>query len=196
MRAETTLYRSTKQTGFTLVELMIVMLIVGVFFAIFALTSAGSDNSAKAMAIIKASDDIGSSVSRLASSCGISTTVASNPLPDSGKSLLDVVMVGESEMAAAYQKCWKQASARPLMDIAQKAGTAYKVQGYDMALTGGGTAPFSFTFTKVPDEIVLLAAQKYTPDLTALTASDTTSPKIRYGTATGGARDLTVLVRP
>lgn len=196
MIAETTQYRSTQQTGFTLVELMIVMLIVGVFFAIFALTSAGSDNSAKAMAIIKASDDIGSSVSRLASSCGISTTVASNPLPDSGKSLLDVVMLGESEMAAPYQKCWKQASARPLMDIAQKAGAAYKVQGYDLALTGGGTAPFSFTYSKVPDEIVLLAAQKYTPDLTALTASDTASPKIRYGTATGGARDLTVLVRP
>jgi len=189
-------HHALKQSGFTLVELMIVILIVGVFFAIFALSSAGSDNSAKAMALIKASDDIGSSVSRLASSCGISTTVASNPLPDSGKSLLDVVMVGETEMAAAYQKCWKQASARPLMDVAQKSGSAYKVQGFDMTLTGGGLAPFSITYSKVPDEIVLLAAQRYSPDLTALAASDAASPKVRYGAATGGARDMTVLVRP
>lgn len=182
--------------GFTLVELLIVVLIIGVLLTIYIMSTSGSTGGARALALVKASDDMASSVSRLASTCGLSTTVAANPLPDTGKSLLDVVLVGESELAPTYKKCWKQASARALMDVAQKDGANYLVQGYQLTLAGGGTNPFQFTYANVPDEEVLLAAQRYSPSLTVLAASDAASPKIRYGTATGGRRDMTVVVQP
>lgn len=182
------------QRGFTLVELVVVVAIVGLLITIFAPNVLKSQDGAKSQMMLKAASSIGENWALINQTCGTSTAISGSPLPDTGKTVSDVLFGGVSNVAAAYQNCFTQSKVLALAEIGQPTASAgvYAVGGYNVTLAGGGTAALQVQYAPVPDSLVLLMAQKYNPSLSALAASDTSSAVVQYSTATAGTRTVTV----
>lgn len=188
-------FKKMKQKGFTLIELVIVVVILGVLALVVARQFGGSvTNGAKANALYEAANKVTQNWALLAQQGGASTTVASSPMILATKTAEDVVVGGSPYVAAAYQAAWSQGGLIPLTDLAQ--GTpgagAYTISSYAFTLAGGGATPLEVTYAGVPDELVLQVVQKHGSGVTTLAASDATNAVVRYGTATAGMRSLTI----
>lgn len=183
-----------RQGGFTLVELAIVVVLVGIVMTIVIAAMSGSTDSARAkllMRVAKSSTDI---ISQVARTCGTSNAIAGNPLAASGRTVLDVAFNGEPAVSATYRTCYQQAAVRPIRDSVSKNGTAWQVNSYPLNITGGGLSKFTVEYQRVPEATVLALAQSYSEGLDALAASDTTSDVVRYSAASGGTRTVTILL--
>lgn len=183
------------QQGFTLVELIVVVAIIGVIAGIGIPLFKDADNPSKAQALLSTAERVNQSLRQIAKSCSVSSAITSNPLPAASKTVSDVIFGGRANVAAAYQTCYDQSMVKPLTDSSEPGASAgvYNVQGFATTLTGGGTAPLQVGYLLVPDELVLLAAQKFNRSLSALAASDAASPILQYTTASSGTRTVTVI---
>ena len=186
--------KKRSQKGFTLVELVVVVVIVGILGAVLVGAIRGSTDGAKATAMTTASEKISNVLNVVAQACGVSSAVTGNALPAATKTLSDVIFGGSANVAAAYQPCYNSSSAKALTEQSQVVGAGvYSVQGFNVSLAGGGSAPLQVSFAAVPDAIALLVAQRYNNTLTTLAASDTTGAAVQYSTATGGTRTVTII---
>lgn len=196
MKNATQKFKRNVQGGFTLIELVVVVAIVGILIAMLAPSILGTKNNANAALLSKTAQNVSNNWMLISQSCGTTTdaTAGASPVVASGKTLGDVIFGGSANVETNYQACYKQAHVLAMSDAGQpKSGGGWTVAGYEVEFAGGGTAPFKTIYKKVPDDLVLMMASKYTPSLSALDASDTTSTVIQYGSATAGVRDVTVL---
>lgn len=186
---------SFRQSGFTLVELIVVVAIIGVIAGISIPLFKDADNPSKAQAMLANAERVNQSLRQIAKTCGVSSAVSSNPLPAAGKTLSDVIFGGSANVASTHTTCYSQSMVKPLTDSSEPGSAAgvYNVQGFAVSLSDGGTAPLKVIYSAVPDELVLLMAQKYNRTLSTLAASDTSSAVVQYSTATSGARTVTVI---
>lgn len=183
------------QAGFTIIELMIVVAIIGILIVIFAPKLFGSKEASTAMMLDSSSTSIAGNISMMATACGTTTAVGSSTIPASGKTMADVVFGGANYVSASSQACYNQAHVIAMSKVAQPDGAGgWQIKGYNVTLTGGGTNTLGIgtVISNVPDEIVLMLAQKYSPQLTALAASDTTSTNVQYGASNNGVRTVTI----
>lgn len=182
------------QRGFTLIELAVVVAILGVLIVMLAPSVLGSKSSATANLLTKSAQSIADNWILVAQSCGTTTDAAASPVILSGKSMGDVIFGGSANVDTNYTSCYSQARVLAMSDVGQPKSGGWTVSNFTVTFSGGGTAPLQTTYANVPDDIVLIMAQKYTPSLAALVATgDSTSSVIRYGAPTNGARDVTVL---
>lgn len=183
------------QKGFTLIELAVVVAVLGILLAMLAPSILGSKDSSNANLLLKTAQDGANSWTLVAQSCGTTTDVVNSPVPATpgAAGAAAVIFGGSANVAAAYQNCYNQAHVRAMADVGQSSGSGYKVGGYTLALSGGGTVPMEFQYAGLPDALVLMMAQKYTPSLSTLAASDSTSPVVQYSAAASGVRTVTVL---
>lgn len=187
-------YTKRRQAGFTLVELMIVVVLLGIIAAIVISNMVGNTDSARAQLLKRVSKSSVESIAQIARTCGTSSAVSGSVLPASGRTMLDIVFLGEPAVSATYKTCYADSSVRALRDSVTKSGSTWQVGAFPMNVTGGGLAKFNVEFQRVPEATVLALAQAYTENLTTLAASDTTSDVIRYGAASGGTRTVTVVL--
>lgn len=116
-------------------------------------------------------------------------------LPDSGKTIQDVLFGGVDNVATAYKICYGDSRVIALTDVSQPSGAAgaYNVQGFEVQLTGGGGAKLQVKYLAVPSQIVRSMAKQFNPKLDQLATSDTTSPVLQYDAAVNDMRNVTVI---
>ena len=184
------------QRGFTLIELVVVVAILGVLIAIVAPNVIGTKDGANAQLLIKTAQNISTNWSLLNQSCGTSSAISGHPLNDGTNTLEDVIFTGPTKVNSTYENCYKQSKILALTEVAQPgAAGKYNVAGYAVSFAGGGNAAMEITYAKVPENVILLIAQKYDPNFKAsdlVSAGGTIGGAIKYG-AISGTGDLTFL---
>jgi prepilin-type N-terminal cleavage/methylation domain-containing protein len=186
---------TASQRGFTLIELVVVVAILGVLIAIVAPNVIGTKDGANAQLLIKTAQNVSTNWSLIAQSCGTTTTVASNPLPDATKTPADVIFKGASEVHATYKNCYSQSKVLALTEVAQPGAAAgtYNIAGYAVDIVGGGTSPLEITYNGVPENLILLIAQKYNPQQTALVPTGETIGGVMKYSAVSGTANVTII---
>lgn len=186
-------FKKTLQRGFTLLELVVVVGIIGILIVLIAPNIAGSRDGSNAALLQKTAQDAGNNWMLISQYCGTTTDAAASPVILATKTAADVIYGGKANVDPAYQACYGQSKVMAMADAGQPSGGGWAVAGHAVTITAGGTVPLKINYAGVPDALVLMMAQKYTPALTTLAASDTTSSVVQYGTATAGTRTVTVL---
>ena len=126
-----------KQKGFTLIEIGIVLFVVGILVALFLPQfTSGIKDSGKATALYSTAQKVVQQWSQVSKECGVSTTIASNPLPDTGKVVIDSIANGTTDIAAAYDSCYTSSNVRPMGDVLGTSAT-HTVQGFTTTLADG-----------------------------------------------------------
>lgn len=186
-----------KHAGFTLIELIIVVVLIAILGAIFLPSISDTSKGAKATRIKESVADISQNWLLMNNKCGTtSAIVASHPIAASGSAIEDVLFQGLSAVHADKQACYKASKVVPLAELAEKptAATKYSIMGYELTLGGGGTAPLTATLADVPDDIVLPLIQIFDSSTTALSATAVDRAAYAYGAedASTGTRDVTI----
>lgn len=189
------------QAGFTLIELVVVVSILGFLVAIVAPSLSNSTDGAKAQSLLRVSQKLADNWMLISSSCGTTGDVANSPVTGSSAANTLLLLLGgngvgtgQYSVPAAYTACYTSASILALADSAQyDTGTsAWQVTGYVPTLSWT-SGVFKTAYASVPDSLALAVVKKYNPGLAALAASDATHPVAQYSVAASGTRTLTIL---
>lgn len=181
------------ESGFTLLELLIVVVILGIILVVVAMATVGNTAGARAKMLQRIASGSIQNINLIAQTCGTTTAITGNPVPASGRTMADVIFGGRDNVATGYLDCYQRAGVRSLRDGVSRSGTGWQVNDYPVTFSGGGTAKIAVQYQRVPDDTTLAMAQVFTADMTALAASDTTSDVVRYSAAASGTRTVTYL---
>lgn len=182
--------RKAAQRGFTLIELVVVVAVIGVLIAIVAPNITGSRDGANAQLMVRSANSIAQNWQMINQQCGTNSAVTGNPIGD----IEDIIFAGTG-IAATYQPCYTQSRVLPLTEISLASGTGYSIANYPVTISGGGTVPLEVSFANVPDTLVLSIVQRFNSNVSTLNAAGETTGAYEYGTPSGNARTITIVKR-
>lgn len=179
------------QRGFTLIELVVVVAVIGVLIAIVAPNITGSRDGANAQLMVRSANSIAQNWQMIHQQCGTNSAVTGNAVGD----IEDIIFAGTG-VNATYQACYTQARVLPLTEISVSTGTGFRIANYPVTITGGGTAPLSVTYADVPETLVLSIVQRYDSSVGALPAgASSTGAYSISGPQAGNTRSITIIKR-
>lgn len=165
-------FRKTVQKGFTLIELVVVVAIIGVLILLVVPNIAGSRDASVASLLLRTAQNAGDNWWLLNQECGTTTRIPDDNFthPVTGEmGAEDVVFGGRRYTTEWGSICYERAKIRPLADAGQSLGdSSWAVGNYGVSFSGGVSSPIYVTYFNVPDNIVRIMAQKYNPTLSAL----------------------------
>ena len=130
-----------KQSGFTLVELLMVVVILGILAYVSMTAFSGSPNAANATALRSGASEIAKGIGYINANIGngIKTGI-DNPLSADKYTMLDVLILGDEAVHADYESRYKAVAMRPLETefrvSARTPGTDnYKLLSYPVAVS-------------------------------------------------------------
>lgn len=176
--ARWTARKGRKQQGFTLIELMVVVVILGALMLIVLRAVGGNADNATAKALQSSASELAKGAGYLHVSLGngISNLGTTNPLTLGSKTVLDVLMEGSGSVHGDYEDRFLQLNMRSLDSNFNKDGSNWRLQNYPVKLYGSNEAPtataaglgaaagrgkVSVTFQNVPTEVVQVLADSF-----------------------------------
>ena len=205
--ARWTARKSTKQQGFTLIELMVVVVIVGALILIVMRSVGGNADNATAKALQASATELGKGAGYLHVSLGngISDLTAANPLTATGKSVLDVLMEGRDAVSNTYQTRFDQLSMRSLDANFTKTTSpaGWRLQNFPVQLLGSNTSgcltgqagpgKVCVVYQNVPTEVVRVLADSFG---TPYASTAVTTGPIRWTAAANNQQSVAFVVTP
>lgn len=195
-----------RQRGFGLLEVMIVVVVVGILYALSGRSLGGSTEKANATAMTRMSQKLTDNWTMIAQTCGTTTDPANSPVSgNSATNALNLLIGGNTTAAtggytvpAAYESCYRQSKVLPLTESAQwdAANSRWLVSSYEVVLsrsTSSGQGFIDTQYQNVPSELALMIVQQFVPSVTDLGAAASNAyVAVHYGAETAGARSVTL----
>lgn len=204
-----TLGRVTRQLGFTILELMVVLAIFGILIAVNKDRFVNAFRMGDATQLSKVADTLGGNWRIATARCGASDQVgsATNSLTTTATATGNLTWLVEGTgVSATYAGCVANVGMEPLNAFGVRgSGGTYTLGGYTMTIANvavAGRNRVATTFDNVPDSTVIEIIQKTGGQATAasmqvsdaaFTAGDTTDSKVRYGAGATGYRTVTII---
>lgn len=187
--------------GFTLIEMLVIIAIIGVLVAIMLPKLQGSSYAASAKQIDEFFNSAANNWRLANQTCGTSTDVSGSTLvatPSTANSL-GLVINGSAYLNSTYQGCYNSSGVVPLIGKATGNPTeGFRVGGYLVSWSGGGGAPLAFSVA-MPTDIAIILYRQYSSasgarNVTVLPAGDNSDQKFRFTNPSGGNTTVTYFV--
>lgn len=186
--------------GFSLIELMVVIVILGILMSIVLPSAFSGSSEAKALQKLRIVDTLNTCIINVHARLGWGANVLANPNYESGNDALDMCIAGDVAVASGQKDNFNRVNVSGLTDMLQiitppTAGTkgVYQVGSSVVSLSDpqvSGQLSVVFENTEDADVCELLAKQEGlgTCDLTTADSSGV----IRHTASVGGVSDLTI----
>lgn len=186
-----------QQGGFTLLELLVTVVIVGVMAYVVMSALNGGTVPAKAQAIRSSSSEIGRAIGFLNVNLGTGIdTSSANVLSATGEDMLDVLVKGRSAVSSTYQTAYDGLGMRPLEDKIVPDGSGYRLDIFDIAMvqTGCPSNRICVSYSPVPADVLQSLCEKF--GVTYTTTANNSGTSVRWTAASGGTHTVTMVVTP
>ena len=148
------------QKGFTLIESMVVIVLIGALMLIGMRTIGGSSDSANSAAMRSAAKSLADGASYLHSNLGIGLrNLGSTAFTNGTAPLLEVLIEGESAVAVAQRERYRSIGMRPVSNDFGGTAAGRTFMGYPVSLyaAGGGSTPAVTGAATCPTRMICVA---------------------------------------
>lgn len=193
---------ANKQGGFTLMELMVVITIIGVLYALFGPRLGSGGSRTDAMLMERVAGSAKSSFEMINMSCGTSMRIGTNNLLDSADSdgISDLLFYGSYN--SDYERCYQRAGVQlNTADVDSKGDAGFFLTGTDSPISfedQSSPRAFVVVYENVSRDVAEAAAQRFDSevDIGSLTGNIPTGAADRAPlNITGTNDDLTLKYR-
>ena len=194
--------RKRLQRGFTLVEILVVVAIIGILVWIYAPKMLGSTDNVKSLAYQDIAMSLANTFRIINQSCGTANMVSTSAVPATpGAGGALQLLVDGSNVNPLYASCYANTNALPMHESIQGSVGNYRLGNSLITLSDAvvnGRNVIAVQFAPVTDAVVLANYQRLSSRVGALNATalpaaaDSTDPKIQFSAGGSGTRTMTI----
>ncbi|MEM8519083.1 prepilin-type N-terminal cleavage/methylation domain-containing protein [Janthinobacterium sp. CAN_S7] len=197
--------KQMKQAGFTLIETMVVVFVIGVIMYLSAPALKGVTTGPTSKQIYDFASKAATNWRHLNTTCGTTTDIATSNVvaTPSATNAMALIVSGTSStyLNPTYSGCANESGIQLLHTKVSGSVGAYKIAGYPITWSGGGSLPIKFVVSGVPTEVALPLYKQYSSAANASiattfpTGADNTDPIFQFtDVGSNGTADVTLVI--